>query len=295
MATGVLLLLGALALVMVWFIAFWWRELRRHPGPHRPTPWQALVGFITDFLDTLGIGSFATTTSLWRFRGTVADEKIPGTLNVGHTLPTIAQAFIYTVIIEVDPLTLVSMIAAAVVGAWLGAGFVARLPRRHVQVGMGSALLVAALLILGRLTGTLPGGGTALGLDGTLLAIGLLGNFVLGALMTIGIGAYAPILIMISLLGMNEKAAFPIMMGSCAFLMPFASARFIRAGAYDAQAALGLTLLGVPAVLLAAYIVKELPLDAVRWLVLVIVVYTAVSLLLTARSEARRAAAGTAG
>lgn len=290
MSTGVLLLLALLGAVAVAFCVFWWRELRRHAGPHRPTAWHAVVGFITDFLDTLGIGSFATTTSLWRARATVADEKIPGTLNVGHTLPTIAQALIYTVIIEVEVATLVSMIVAAVVGAWLGAGVVTRLPRQGVQVGMGVALLVAAMLILGRLFGAFPEGGDALGLQGSLFVLALLGNLVLGALMTIGIGAYAPIMIMVSLLGMNEKAAFPIMMGSCAFLMPIAGARFIRSGAYDARAALGLTLLGVPAVVLAAYIVKELPLDTVRWLVLAVVVYTAASLLLSARSEARRAA-----
>ncbi|MBP6514357.1 MAG: sulfite exporter TauE/SafE family protein [Steroidobacteraceae bacterium] len=288
MSTGVLLLLALLGVAAVAFSVFWWRELRRHAGPHQPTAWQAGVGFISDFLDTLGIGSFATTTSLWRARGTVADEKIPGTLNVGHTLPTIAQALIYTVIIEVEVATLVSMIIAAVLGAWLGAGIVTRLPRHGVQVGMGIALLVAALLILGRLLGAFPAGGDALGLQGWLFVLALLGNMALGALMTIGIGAYAPIMIMVSLLGMNEKAAFPIMMGSCAFLMPIAGARFIRSGAYDARAALGLTVLGVPAVLLAAYIVKELPLDTVRWLVLAVVVYTAASMLLTARSESRR-------
>jgi uncharacterized membrane protein YfcA len=104
--------------------------------------------------------------------------------------------------------------------------------------------------------------------------------------MTLGIGLYAPCLILVSLLGMAPTAAFPIMMGACAFLMPVASVRFIEAGSYDPRAALGLSIAGVPAVLVAAFIVKSLPLAAVRWLVVVVVVYTAFALLRSARTAA---------
>ena len=133
----------------------------------------------------------------------------------------------------------------------------------------------------------MPGGGTALGLDGTRLIVGCVINFMLGALMTLGIGLYAPCMIMVSLLGMDPTAAFPIMMGSCAFLMPTASMRFIRRDKYDLRAALGLALGGIPAVLIAAFIVRSLPLDYVRWLVVAVVVYTAAVLLRSARREGR--------
>ena len=95
------------------------------------------TGFVTNFFDTLGIGSFAPTTAVFKFFKLVPDRLIPGTLNVGHTLPTIAEAFIYTAVIAVDPKTLILMIAAAVAGAWLGAGIVASWPKRNVQIGMG--------------------------------------------------------------------------------------------------------------------------------------------------------------
>jgi uncharacterized membrane protein YfcA len=243
------------------------------------------TGFVANFFDTLGIGSFATTTAIFRHWKLVRDERIPGTLNVGHTLPTIAQAFIFTTLVPVEARTLVAMIAAAVLGAWLGAGAVARLPRRGVQFGLGLALVGAAALTGAQALGVIPGGGSALALEGNRFVIGLVGNFVLGALMTIGIGLYGPCLILVALLGMDPKAAFPIMMGSCAFLMPVASARFVRARAYDRGAALGLLLGGVPAVLVAAFLVKSLPLTAVRWLVVVVVIYTATTLLLAARRE----------
>jgi uncharacterized membrane protein YfcA len=284
-------LLGVLGVVTAVFIAGWTKAIkatRRSVG--FPTPWELGVGYFTNFLDTLGIGSFATTTALFRFKKMVDDRIIPGTLNVGHFLPTVAQTFIYTTLIEVDIPTLFSLIGAAVLGAWLGAGVVARWPKRNVQVGMGVALLVAALLMFMTQMNLFPGGGDAIGVRGTKLLIGVAANFVLGALMTLGIGLYAPCMILISLLGMNPKAAFPIMMGSCAFLMPTGSLRFIREKSYDARAALGLAIGGVPAVLIAAYIVRELPLYAVRWLVMVVVVYAAVSMLLSARAE--RAAHG---
>jgi uncharacterized membrane protein YfcA len=248
------------------------------------------IGFVTNFFDTLGIGSFATTTSLFKLLRFVPDERIPGTLNVGHALPTIAEAAIFIGIIAVEPRTLLSLILAAVVGAWLGAGFVARLPRRYVQIGMGTALLAAAaLFIVSNLKGSQFGlSGTALGLEGVRLAVGIVVSFLLGALMTIGIGFYAPCMILVSLLGMNPVAAFPIMMGSCAFLMPVASLRFIRFGAFSMLAALGLTLGGIPGVLIAAYIVKSLSLVWVRWLVVIVVTYAAMTMLRSVRRESPR-------
>jgi len=261
-------------------------------GFAKPTWLQALIGFVTAFFDTLGIGSFATTTSVYKLRSMVPVKLIPGTLNVGHTLPTITQAFIYTRIVPVESRTLVLMIAAAVAGSLAGVGVVVRWPRRKIQIGMGLALLVAAALFLMTQYNVSLAGGDAIGLSGTRLVIGLAGNFVLGILMMLGIGLYAPCLLLVSLLGMNPTAAFPIMMGSCAFLMPFASMRFVRTGTYHKQAAWGLALGAVPAVLIAAFVVRSLSLDKVRWLVIVVVLYTAINMLATARrmDAAERAA-----
>lgn len=278
-------LLILLAITGIGFAAFWVVQIRGRGGFAWPTPIQLGIGLLTDFLDTLGIGSFAPTTSLFKFFKLVPDEKIPGTLNAGHTLPTIVEALAFIAIVNVDPITLVSLIIAAVLGAWLGAGLVARWPRRYVQIGMGAALVVAAVLFVMKNLNVLSGGGTALGLTGSTLALAIVINFCLGALMTIGIGLYAPAMIMVGLLGMDPKAAFPIMMGSCAFLMPAASMRFIKLDAYSLKAALGLTIGGIPGVLIAAYIVKSLPITAVRWLVIVVVLYAAFTMLRSALAE----------
>jgi len=287
-------LLSALTVVTLWFIVMMVRVVMQRRAEGRdvtPTPAFLGIGFITNFFDTLGIGSFATTTTIVRQWKLSSDELLPGTLNMGHALPVIAQAIIYTRLVPVDPTTLVLMIIAAVVGSYVGAGVVSGWSKRSIQLGMGGALLAAATLMLLSQLKLLPGGGELLKIEGTRLALGLAGNFILGTLMTVGIGLYAPCLILVSLLGMNPTAAFPIMMGSCAFLMPIGALRFARADKVDWRAALGFTLAGVPAVLLAAFLVKSLPLDAVRWLVIVVVVYTAVTMLKAGLSRAAAASA----
>ncbi len=283
-----------LALVSLGFILTWviLARTRRTPAlsDEKTSLWyHALVGLILGFFDTLGIGNFAPTTSAIKMRGSLPDEKIPGTLNVGYALPTVTQAFIYLSIIEVEVWTLVLMILAAVLGAWLGAGVVARWPRRRIQVGMGLALLGAAVLLVLAQFKVGPPEGTARTLTETTLGLALLGNFLLGALMTVGIGLYAPCLIMVSLLGMDPKAAFPIMMGSCAFLMPIGGVRFIRAGSYSLSTALTLTCTAIPGVLVAAFLVGEMDLRAVRWLVIVVVVLTAGMMLRSACTPQRNA------
>jgi uncharacterized membrane protein YfcA len=293
---AILILFVALAGFTLYYLVNWYRLSRasKSTEPVQPTPANTAIGFVTNFFDTLGIGSFATTTSIWKFFKMIDDRVIPGTLNVGHTLPTIAQAFIFILVINVDITTLVALIAASVLGSWLGAGVVAKWPRRKIQIGMGIALLAAAALFviknLDEMRGTpVIAGGEAIGLSGALLLVGIVGNFILGALMTLGIGLYAPCLIMISLLGMAPTTAFPIMMGSCAFLMPVGSVRFIREGSYDRRAAIGLALGGIPAALIAGLIVKSLPLTWVRWLVVLVVLYTSIMMLRAAARERRQA------
>lgn len=257
-----------------------------HPGGQ--TAVQVAIGFVTNFLDTLGIGSFATTTSAFKLLQLVPDERIPGTLIVGHALPVIAQAFIFISVINVDPVMLVSLIGASLMGGWLGAGIVSGLPRHAIQIGMGVALLLAAVFMIMTQFGLFPSGGAALTLSAAQLMIAVVVNVIFGALLTLGIGNYGPSLVLFSLLGMEPRAAFPVMMGSGAFVASVAGIRFITKGSYHQRAALGLTCGGVPAVLIAGLIVRSLPLEAVRWIVVLVVIYTALTMLRSATVERRR-------
>ncbi len=294
------ILFTALALLTAYLLFAWFRAASAATRAGRtgdgwsgpPNFYENAVGFVTNFFDTLGIGSFAPTTSLFKLRQVVPDEEIPGTMMIGHTPPVVIQAFIFIAIISVDPVTLFTMLVAAVLGARLGAGVVARLPRYRIQVGMGIALLIAAVTFLLTIFEITAVGGEATGLSGANLVIAAAVMFVLGALMTIGIGMYAPTMIVISLMGMNPAVAFPIMMGASAFLMPVAGLRFLKAGRYGLKAALGLAVGGIPAVLIAAFIVGSMDLNAMRWLVVVVVLYAAILMLRSAAQERRRASNG---
>jgi uncharacterized membrane protein YfcA len=298
--TARLALFVALGIVTLAFIGYLARALRARAAAGdsvRPRGPISVVSFIANFLDTLGIGSFATTTTMVRQFKLISDERIPGSLNVGYVLPTVLQAFVSTGIVPVDPITLIVLIVASMLGAWLGAGVVSSWPRRKIQIGMGIALLTMATLMTlsHRQVALLPAGGEALALTGPKLLLGFIGNFILGALMTLGIGLYAPCMVLVALLGMNLKAAYPIMMGSCAFLMPIASIRFLKtASSYEPKAILGMALAGVPAVALAFFVFDSLSMDMIKWLVVAVVVYTAVNMLRTARRERNLAADATA-
>jgi uncharacterized membrane protein YfcA len=310
-------LLTALAVIAAYFVSVLVRTAHQR-GELAPNVEAIGLGAVTNFFDTLGIGSFAPTTAYLKLRKMAPDSYFPAILNAGHALPTVAEALVFITLVSVDPLLLLSCILAAAAGAFVGAPMVQRSPVRVVQSVVGVALLVAVVLFalknldsgfpalhlaLGNLTildtpafaatHFLPAGGVASSLPPLPFAIAVAAHFVMGVLMMFGIGLYAPSLIVLSLLGLNPIAAFPIMMGSCAFLMPISSVRFVRSDRIDLRIVIGMAIGGIPAVLLAALVVKSLPLVILRWLVVAVVLYAAVLLLraASAGSKAQAAAA----
>jgi uncharacterized membrane protein YfcA len=289
------LMLGVLGIFTAAFSVVFGRDLNKHKNElEKETSFAitGIIGFVVNFFDTLGIGSFAPTTAALRAFKQTKDKVIPGTLNVSCTIPVVIEAFIFISAIEVEPITLISMLAAAVVGSVLGAGIVSKLPERKIQFVMGIALLVTALIMTTQRLGLISslGTGEAIGLSGIKLIIAIVGNFILGALMTAGIGLYAPCMAFVYILGMSPRVAFPIMMGSCAFLMPAASIKFVKEGAYNRKASLAITIGGVIGVIIAAYLVKSLPLEILTWLVIAVVTYTGITLLRDSRKPVEVAA-----
>lgn len=286
-------LLAVIGVSAIIFAVVFLKDVQKQRQKYRATPGWPLTGasFVATFFDTLGIGAFATLTSFYKFTKLVDDRVIPGTLNVGLCLPVVAQAFIFITVVKVDPLTLISMMLAATLGAMIGAGIVSKMPVDKIRLGLGSALVVVALSILAGLLKLYPIGGDALGLAGWKLIFAVIMSFILGSLMTIGIGLYAPCMALVYALGMNPLAAFPIMMGSCALLQPWAGIKFVKESAYNPKAALALTAAGILAVLLAGYVVKSLPLTMLKWVVVAVILYTSVLMFRSVGKE-KAAAAG---
>ncbi len=278
-------MLAALGVVGVVFIGGVVRAALQR-GQLMPNLEAVGLGAVTNFFDTLGIGSFAPTTAWLKLRALVPDRYIPATLNAGHCIPTIVQALIFITLVQVDPILMVACIAAAVAGSFVGTLAVLRVSVRVVQGTVGVALIIAAALYALQNLNMMPNNGNALTLIPLFFVIAVAAHFVLGALMAFGIGLYAPSLIILSLMGLDPKAAFPIMMGACAFLMPVTGLRFVQDKGVDMRIVLGLALGGAPAVVLAARMVTNLPIVALRWGVVVVVLYAAIVLLRAAMKPA---------
>jgi uncharacterized membrane protein YfcA len=297
MSLQVKLLFGALLLINIAFYAGWIRSRKTYTGRKRPLLIEYPVGLVFAFFDTLGIGSFAPTTAVLKFQGKIADELIPGTLNIGLNMAAGLEMAIFIKLIVVDPVLLMSTVLSAALGAWVGAGVVNRLPRPAIQLAMGAALLIAGCVFAATNLHLLPGGGIAYTLTGWRLVVAIGVNFVLGALMSVGIGLYAPCMILVTMLGLHPLAAFPIMMGSCGLVQPTAALQFFRSGRFAFGTSIALTIGSIPGVLIAAFVVKQLSLVWLRWLVVLVVIYAAGTMLRSFwadRAELRTARAVTA-
>ena len=277
-----LILFSALGILGIGFSCCFVKDFYEHRHELEPeTSWPVTgaIGFATNFVDALGIGSFATITALMKIFKQTKDRMIPGILNVGCTIPVIAEAVIFIKKVEVDPVTLFGMLSAAAIGAYVGAGVIARFSEQRIRLVMGIALFVTVFVMLAGVMGWMPVGGDAIGLGGGKLVIAIAANFILGALMTAGIGMYAPCMALVYFMGMNPLIAFPIMMGSSAILMPVASYRFIKEGAYNRKASMIITLSGVVGIFIAITLITSMPLDTLRWLVMGVVLYTSLAML----------------
>lgn len=285
-------LLAALSAIALYFIAVLFGEARKR-NQLAPNVEAIGLGAVANFFDTLGIGSFAPSTAWMKLRKMAPDSYFPAILNAGHALPTVTEALVFITLVQVDPALLIGCIIASVLGSWVGEPIVQKAPVKMVQGVVGVALLIAAVLFALKNLNLLPPGGEATSLPLALFIVAIVGHFIMGVLMMFGIGLYAPSLILLSILGLNPIAAFPIMMGSCAFLMPISGARFVKTDRIDLRIVIGMALGGIPAVLLAAFVVKSMDLVTLRWLVVVVVLYAAALLLRGAFSSAKQPAAVT--
>lgn len=295
------MLIALLVPVVLAMLAFAWILLRAAIARSaRPTGEGIVLGAITNFFDTLGIGSFAPTMAWFKFRRLVPDRLIPPTMLVGHSLPTMAQAVIFLIILGVlvDPVLLVGCMIALLMGGLIGAPLVAKTRVWIIQLVVAVALLIAAVLYAMSNLQLMPAGGTASSLPVTLTIAAIVANFVFGILINFGIGHYAPSLVLFSLMGLDPRLVFPIMAGGGGLVVAGAGVRHIGIGQVDLRIAVAMALGGIPAVFIAAFIVKEMPLEALRWLVAVVVLYAAGVMLLAAlkgRREERAPASLAAG
>ena len=254
-----------------------------------PTAETVVLGAVLSFFDTLGIGCFAPSTAWIKFRRLVPDRLIPPTILVGFTVTAVVESVIFLLQlgVKVDPVLLAGCILACTTGGLIGAPLVHRTRVWIVQLIVAIGLLLAATAYAMTNLHLFPGGGAASSLPLTLTVVAIVANFIFGILLNYGVGNYAPTLVVLSLMGMDPRLCFPIMAGAAALMGASAGIRHIKTGNLDLKVVIGLIVGGIPAVFVAAYLVVTMPLEILRWLVLVVVLYAA-AIMLQASMRGRR-------
>ncbi len=265
------------------------RDVIKHKGELDKThlKYNILVSLVANFFDTLGIGSFAIATSAWKFKRSIPDKLLPGTLNTAFAIPMCLEATIYMKKVDVHPLTLFLMIGASMLGAVIGAKIVSRLDVTKIRVAMGVALLAVVVITLCKINAIGPFGivGTARGLFGIKLVIAVVVSFIFGGLMTIGIGFYAPCMALVLLLGMSADVAYPIMMGASGYMCLSCGLTFIKEGTYERTSTIPMVIVGCIGVVIAGFIMTSLPIKALTYLVCVVMVICSITFFRDARKK----------
>jgi uncharacterized membrane protein YfcA len=280
---GIFLLYVILVAFFIYFLIFFLSSLWKKRNEFKVKRFVPafFMSIVANFFDALGIGSFATTTAMFSFAKYIKnDQKLPGTLNIGHNIPVFVEALLFIAVVKVDPVTLLSLVISATIGSALGARFfTTKLPEKKIQMAMGLALLITAILMVAKLLGFfdfLGSQNTGTALSGISLVIAVVLSFVYGALMTLGVGFYAPCMATVYLLGLQPIVAFPIIMASSSALMSTSSVEFLKKEKYSFNGVVGLAAGGIIGVSVGVHFVSSLNMTVLGWLIVCVVIYTGI-------------------
>ncbi|MGL5268770.1 MAG: sulfite exporter TauE/SafE family protein [Spiroplasma sp.] len=215
----------------------------------------ASIGFIGSFTDTIGIGSFAVVAAGLNATKSVKNVKnLPGTLNIGLTVPNLLAGTLFVSAIQVELATLISLVVAAMLGSFCAAKIVNKVNRKFIAIFVASCLTTAGILMIFTQF-DLFATSRIRGLQGWKLVVGIIAFFIIGGLQSFGVGLYAPAIAIVSLLGMETIVAFPIMTCAGGFALPTTAWTFHRDNNYSPKVSYGLLIGGVFGTVAAFFIV----------------------------------------
>lgn len=242
-------------------------------------------GFIANVADTLGLGSFAVVVALNNRLKMIDDKKIPGTLNAQSVLPTMLQSLLFLNFVEMDISILILFVLSACVGGFFSGYFVSRMDKTTIRKLMCYGFIGVAILIFSQKMDLLPVGGFATSLPPHKMAIGAVAMVFAGMLPAIGGGMYVPIQAILFLLGLSPLVAFPIMTTTGAIVQTTTASTFIMRREFAIKESLYLAASGFLGVAIAVPMITYVNLSTLRWLLLVIVIYNAISFWKSIRQE----------
>ncbi len=239
----------------------------------------AFIGFVSNFLDTIGIGSFAIIIAIRNLLGIMPDDvRLIGTMNIQAMVTALVQALIFLHFIPLDIITLLVSIAMIALGGFLSGLIAVRIDKKIVHIVMLIAFIITGVLLFLSQINVLEIGGTGTAIRGTKLIIFAIFMLVSGTLPAFGVGYYSLIKASIFLFGVNPIVSFPIMASASAFQMPVTSATFIVKGKFYFKSTIILAIFGTLGVFMAVPIITAVNTYTLKWILLGIVIYNIIVL-----------------
>jgi uncharacterized membrane protein YfcA len=235
-------------------------------------------GILAFIADTFGVGSFAVNVALSKFFGTFEDEELPGAVNGAQVLPGAIESLFFMQLVDVDLKTLLILVAGTCLGGVVGGHIVTRMNKQTIRALMVVCFIVLIFLLLGYQLKLMPLGGEAMSLNGIKLVLGFLAMVLCGALTCAGVGLFVMVQSVLFLLNVSPEVAFPIMTTAGAMQQPLTTMVFLKQGRIPLKKTWVLSIAGCVGVMMALPVFNALSTDALRGLLMVVLIYNVISM-----------------
>lgn len=230
-------------------------------------------GIIAFISDTIGIGSFAVNIALSKAFRTFPDEQLPAMVNGAQIIPGVLESLYFMKAIDVDKLTLITLVIGTCIGGLLGGNIVCKLSKQALRLTMMICFSLIIFLLVGNEMHWLPVGGNLVALQSQSLIIGFFAMIVCGALTSAGIGLFALVQGVLFLLNVSPMVAFPIMMTAGAMQQPLTTLIFLKQRKIPVKKTLILSLAGCLGVLLVLPIFKLFTVQTLHYILIAVLIY----------------------
>ena len=239
----------------------------------------AFIGFVSNLLDTVGIGSFAVIVAMRRILGVMPDDvKLIGSMNIQAVITALAQMLIFLHYIQLDLTTMLVAIAMITLGGFLSGLFATRIKTSLVRIIMLIAFIITGILLFLIQMDILSFLNNSHAIKGMRLIFFAIFMLIAGSLPAFGVGYYSLVKTSIFLFGVNPIIAFPIMATASSYQMPVTAITFMRSGKFYARSSILLAVFGVIGVFIAAPLISFVDPYTLKWILFVVVIYNIITL-----------------
>ena len=237
-----------------------------------------MSGIIAFIADTIGVGSFAVNVALAKSLGTFRDDELPAVNNGAQVIPGTIESLFFMQLVDVDLMTLVTLVAGTCLGGVIGGTVVSHLSKQAIRLSMMVCFLMIIGLLIGHQWHLLPMDGSVLELRSWTLVVGFVALAICGALTSVGIGLFAMVQGVLFLMGVSPLVAFPIMTTAGAMQQPLTTLVFLQQNKIPLKKTLILSVSGCIGVFITLPIFNYITVSWLHSLLLVILIYNFIAI-----------------